>query len=86
MYEVRFTNKAEKELTKIAGFDRKNLLKRIIQITFPFPQNYDIDKLVGGEDFYRLRTGSVRTFLEVDQKNKQIWIRKIKYRGGAYKF
>ncbi|MDP3917670.1 MAG: type II toxin-antitoxin system RelE/ParE family toxin [Candidatus Woesebacteria bacterium] len=86
MYEVRFTNKAEKELTKIAGFDRKNLLKRITQITFPFPQNYDIDKLSGGEGFYRLRTGNVRTFIEVDQKNKQIWVRKIKYRGGAYKF
>lgn len=86
MYEVLFTDKAEKEIKKIASFDRKNLLKRIIQITFPFPQNYDIDKLAGGEGFYRLRTGNVRTFLEIDQKKKQIWVRKIKYRGGAYKY
>lgn len=85
MYEVHFTNKSRKEIKKIAEFDKKNLLKRISSLDFPFPANLDISKMTEIEGFYRLRSGNIRTLFEVDQKKKEIWIRKIKYRGQIYK-
>ena len=85
MYEIRFTDKSRKQVRKIAQFDKKNLLKRISNLDFPFPTNLDISKITGMEDFYRLRSGNTRTLLEIDQKKKEIWIRKIKYRGQIYK-
>lgn len=85
MYEVYFTKRSKKELNKIAKLDRKNLLIKIAKLTFPFPINFDIDRISGVDDFYRLRSGNIRMIIEVDQKKKQIWIRKIKYRGSIYK-
>lgn len=85
MYEIHFTDKTRKQIKKIAGFDKKNLLKRISSLDFPFPINLDISKMTGVDGFYRLRSGNTRTLLEVDQKKKEIWIRKIKYRGQVYK-
>lgn len=86
MHEVHFTKKSEKELYKIAKQDRKNLLSKISKLTFPFPANFDIDSISGVAGFYRLRSGKIRVIIEVDQKKKEIWIRKIKYRGEVYKF
>ena len=86
MHEVLFTKKAEKELGKLAPSDRRRLIKKLQEFTYPFPSNFDIDKMGGYEGFYRLRVGKVRTILEIDQESKEIWIRKIKYRGSAYKF
>lgn len=85
MYEVYFTKKSEKQLNKIAKLNRKNLLVKIAKLTFPFPINFDIDSMSGVDDFYRLRSGNIRIIIEVDQKKKEIWIRKIKYRGEIYK-
>lgn len=85
MYEVHFTNKSRKEIKKIAKFDKKNLLKRIANLTFPFPPNLDISKMTNGANYFRLRVGTTRTIFEIDHIEKEIWIRKIKYRGQAYK-
>ena len=85
MYEVLFTNKAEKELGKLAQADAKRLVEKLHKLTYPFPTNLDILKMEGYEGFYRLRVGQVRTLFEVDFSRKEIWIRKIKYRGSVYK-
>ena len=85
MYEVLFTKKAEKDLNKLAREVAKKLIKKLQRLTYPFPPNFDIDKLEGFESFYRLRVGKIRTTFEVDFETQEIWIRKIKYRGSAYK-
>lgn len=83
-YQVFFTTKAEKQLTKLAHSDAKKVIKKIEALTIPLPQNLDIRKMVNTPQFYRLRQGKVRVLFEVDDKKQEIWIRKIKYRGSIY--
>lgn len=83
-YRVLFTNKAEKHLIRLASYDTKNILRRLQQLDIPFPKNLDIKKIAGTPGFYRLRSGTVRALFEVLEKQKEIWIRKIDYRGNIY--
>lgn len=85
MYKVFFTKKAEKHLAKLARVDAKRIIEKLQGLTYPFSPNYDIDKMGGFENVYRLRVGKTRTFFELDIDEREIWIRKCKYRGGAYK-
>lgn len=85
MYKIYFTKKAEKELDKLSSIDTQSTLLKVTKLTFPFPVNLDIKRLVGITGFYRLRIGKVRAIFEVDEIKKEIWIRKIGYRGGIYR-
>jgi mRNA-degrading endonuclease RelE of RelBE toxin-antitoxin system len=82
MHEVIFTKKAEKQLNKLARQDSRQIVNHIQKLTFPFPKNYDV-KSMNAKGFYRLRVGRVRVILDVDKK--EIWIRKVGYRGRIYK-
>jgi len=86
MFKIFFTKKSEKELSKISKIDAKRVMERLLKLDYPFPQNFDIDKMEGTKNFYRLRVGQTRTFVELDIPKKEIWIRKVRYRGSAYKF
>lgn len=85
MYKVYFTGKSEKELAKLASADIDRVLSKISQLTSPFKTNLDVKKLVNCPDFYRLRIGQIRVIFEVDTAKKEVWIRKIGYRGGVYR-
>lgn len=86
MYKVLFTKKAEKGLDKLALKDIKSTLKKVSKLNYPFPKNFDIKGIVDVKGFYRLRSGKVRVIFEIDEKKGKIWIRKIGYRGGIYRF
>lgn len=83
-YEILLTKKAEKNLTHLASYDAKNIIRRLRQLSIPFPDNLDIKKMSGTPGFYRLRSGSVRAIFEILVKQKEIWVRKIDYRGNMY--
>ncbi len=83
-YKIFFTKKSEKNLTHLATYDAKNIIRRLQQLDVPFPNNLDIKKMSGTPRFYRLRSGSVRAILEILEKQKEIWVRKIDYRGNIY--
>ena len=85
MYKVFFTRKSEKELNKLSHQDAKNVVQKLLKLTYPFPDNFDIQYMSGFENYFRLRVGTVRVLIELDKYKKKIWIRKIKYRGAAYK-
>lgn len=84
MYKVYFTARAEKELDKLAGIDTQRTLDKISLLKSPFTSNLDIKKLINTPDFYRLRVGKARIIFEIVEKKKEVWIRKIGYRGGIY--
>ena len=46
---------------------------------------YDITKLGGMEDTYRIRIGDIRISYRVDWVSKRIEVLGIDWRGGAYK-
>jgi len=85
MYKIFITSKAKKQLVRLAKKDAKKTVQIILKITYPFSRNLDIKKIVGQNKFYRLRFGRVRVIFEIDKKKKEIWIRKIDYRSGAYR-
>lgn len=85
MYKVLFTRKSERELDRLAKRDAKNLLKKLSKLTYPLPSNLNIRKITRVKGFYRLRIGNIRVLFEVDFKRKEIWIRKVGYRGGFYR-
>jgi mRNA-degrading endonuclease RelE of RelBE toxin-antitoxin system len=61
------------------------LLESILYLeNFPeFDTNLDIVKMEGQKDFYRLRTGRVRTMFAVDKTTKTIIVLKIAQREAA---
>lgn len=84
MFKVFFTAKADKELARLASTDIKRILEKLPLLSSPFTSNLDIKKLINQPDFYRLRVGKMRIIFEVDTVKKEIWVRKIGYRGGIY--
>lgn len=83
-FEIFFTKKSEKDLTHLASSDAKHIVRRLLQLDVSFPVSLDIKKMSGVPGFYRLRSGSVRALFEVLEKQKEIWVRKIDYRGNVY--
>lgn len=83
-FKIFLTKKSEKNLTQLASYDAKNIIQRLQKLEIPFPKNLDIKKMSGVPGFYRLRSGSVRAIFEVLEKEKEIWVRKIDYRGHVY--
>ena len=83
MYKIYFTNKAEKELGKLARIDIDRILEKLPHLSEKSP-NLDIKKLINQNNFYRLRIGKTRIIFEIDDNRKEIWIRKVGYRGGIY--
>ena len=84
MYKVIVTKRAEKEFDNLDRLDAKRTYQKAVALNFPFAQNADIKKLVNLPDCYRLRCSGVRVIFEVDHKSKEIWIRRVGYRGGIY--
>ena len=83
-YKIFFTKKSAKNLTHLASFDAKHIVGRLQQLDVPFPKTLDIKKMSGVPGFYRLRSGRVRALFEILKNKKEIWVRKIDYRGNMY--
>ncbi len=84
VYKIFFTKKSEKDLTHLASYDAKHILRRLQQLDVSFPTNFDIRKMTGTPGYYRLRSGSVRALFEILKNKHDIWVRKIDYRGNIY--
>lgn len=84
MYRVFITKKAEKQLDRLDKPDAKAVAEKILQLDFPFPRNFDTQKMADGEKLYRLRVGRARVIFKISDKEKKLEIVKIGYRGGVY--
>ncbi len=89
MFEVTYSRKADKFIAK-----SPEKLRRILKELFlvlranPFPaQEYDLRKITGMEDTYRVRLSSYRVVYCVDTESKKIKILKVERRDdGTYDF
>jgi mRNA-degrading endonuclease RelE of RelBE toxin-antitoxin system len=86
-YRLVLSKRASKFLD---GLDRKTRLRVIADLdglaNFPFcDRSFDVIKLNGERDYYRLRTGSIRTVFSIDKSAEAVLVRKIAYRKAAYK-
>ena len=57
----------------------KDKLRQLKENPFYYLEHYE------GDDFYKLRIGEYRALIDVDTKNKIIYVRVIDHRSGIYK-
>lgn len=85
MYEIFATKKVDKDLAKLHPKDAAKISKIIIKLKQPFNQSLNIRKIKDEKGFWRLRAGKIRVVYEIEQKKKRVIIRRVAYRGQAYK-
>jgi mRNA interferase RelE/StbE len=87
LFSIKVEKKAEKSYKKMPEFYRRSIYEmgKILEIN-PVPSDrYDVTKLGGYQDAYRIRVGGIRISYEVSWTTKQVRIFEIKWRGKAYK-
>jgi len=81
MYEIIFSEKAEKQLKKL----EKDVQGRIISVLERIrirPESY-IERLVG-EQVYKLRVGDYRVIMDIDKNRLIVLILKVGHRKNVY--
>ena len=81
MYEIIFSEKAEKQLKKL----EKDVQGRIISVLERIrirPESY-IERLVG-EQVYKLRVGDYRVIMDIDKNRLIVLILKVGHRKNLY--
>lgn len=86
-YEVIFQKKAEKWLRENKAFGLR-FCKAFTEISENINENfikYDIIRLKGSTDFFRLRIGKFRAIFKIENEELLILVIDIDSRGGIYK-
>ncbi len=83
MYEVVFSDKAERQLRKLERSIQERVIAVLERIRMR-PESY-VDKLVG-EPGYKIRVGDYRAILDVGNENMRIIILKVGHRKNIYDF
>jgi len=83
-YKILLTKKVERQLRRLSSSDAKQIIRFLQKFDFPFEKNLDIKKLLNSPDFFRIRFGKIRIIFEIDHRKKEIWIRRVAYRGRVY--
>ena len=86
MFEVHLSTKAKKELEQLDENLRNRIVKilEVLQLD-PVPVRfYDVKKMVGVENTYRIRIGKIRIIYTVIWKDKVVIVSKIGFRGRVY--
>lgn len=84
MHKVFFTEESEKCLKKIHPKDSKKTVNCIFKLKNPYDKSLNLKKMEE-ENYWRLRIGKIRVVYEIDKKQKIVIIRRVAYRGHAYK-
>lgn len=79
MFEIFLSNAAKKALTNLDKRIAERAKKALLTLkTSPLPiKEYDIKKVAGEEDTYRLRISRYRIVYDIDWNNKTITVIKI---------
>ena len=86
MFEVFLTSRAEKVIKSLDDIKLRGRIKEVIDTlshTY-FPERYDIKKLKGVKNTYRLRIGDYRIIYTVNFTNSQIFVSSITSREKTY--
>jgi mRNA interferase RelE/StbE len=86
LYRVVLTKKAGKGLEKAPGHVKKKAVEAIdaLQESFAPVKLFDVKKLKGFDDTFRIRIGDWRIIYELRRKEKMVVVYEITTRGGAY--
>lgn len=82
MYEVEFSEKAEKQMYKLPSDLQKRILLILERIKV---RPYHFVKKLIGTKFYRLRVGKYRIILNIQNKRLIIYVIEVGHRRNVYK-
>ena len=87
MYRVEIHRKAQKEIKDLPEDIRNKVLKLIINLQYtPYPfKDYDLKKIKGFKDVYRVRLGDYRIIYRVNDNLKKVTVLEVKSREKAYR-
>ncbi len=80
MYNIKWENKAVKQLDKIADHDTRKEIKNGVALLLHWPDVKKIKKLTDHKYDYRLRIGRYRIFFDVEGTVNIIHIEEVKKR------
>ncbi len=86
-YNVLVNKKLAKSLKNLPDIHVKKFVVLIDVLTAnPFPwKEFDLKKIEGSDNTYRIRIGRYRVVYYVEKKQKTIYVLKFEIRGKAYK-
>ena len=85
VFEVYVSKKALKGLKELSQEYRAKVLELLEEFKKnPLPDNYDVKKLKGFENAYRIRVGKYRVVYKVDWDERKVFVVFIGHRGKAY--
>ncbi len=87
LFEVTISNRARKSLKRVPQhYTRRVILafEVLRQNPAPVPQ-YDVKKLRGLKDIFRIRIGDIRFEYHVDWEHKQVAVLAVEFRARAYR-
>lgn len=82
MYKILLLTPAQKDLDKFKGKTFDNIVRKITSLR-ENPRPYGCRKLTV-EKGYRVRSGNYRIIYRIDDKNKEVFVYRIKHRKEAY--
>jgi len=82
MYNIIFSQKAERFLDKLNDLDKERIIRALERIRIR-PENF-LKKLVG-ESGYKFRVGDYRLFIDLNHDNLLIMVIEIGHRKNVYK-
>jgi len=86
MYRVEIHREAAKEISNLPSDIKKRVLEVLNALqTKPYPyKEYDLKKISGFKDIYRIRVGKYMISYYVNDADKIIIILEVRLRGSAY--
>ena len=83
-YIVQFTRSADRDLGKVAPFDRNRIIRKIAELA-QAPRPVGVKKLRGAEDFYRIRVGSCRVIYQILERAVTVTVVRVRHRREVYR-
>jgi mRNA interferase RelE/StbE len=83
-YAIRIRSSALRELKRIPDRESARIQVRIDDLGAE-PRPHGSEKLVGGEEEYRIRVGAYRVIYTVDDRERIVTIHKVGHRGDVYR-
>lgn len=85
MFDIFLTNRAEKALKSLDAKLKRRIEAALDDLAYTyFPKKYDIKKLKGVRNTYRIRIGTHRIIYTVNFKKSHIFVSSITQRRKAY--
>ena len=86
MYKVELHREAAKEVEELPSEIKKRIVEVLIFLQEnPYPyRKYDLKKIKGFSNVYRIRVGKYRITYYASDKSKRIFVLEVKHRSEAY--